>query len=70
MAETYVCFNLQPGKTNTKSEVKSVLIGTTGSEERHFSVIHALSYYHTIPHFDTLKIYSCGKHCEKRRNCL
>ena len=22
------------------------------------------------PHFDTLKIYSCGKHCEKRRNCL
>ena len=21
----------------------------------------------TIPHFDALKIYSCGKHCEKRR---
>ena len=23
-----------------------------------------------ILHFDTIKIYSCGKHCEKRRNCL
>ena len=21
-------------------------------------------------HFDALNIYSCGKHCEKRRNCL
>ena len=29
-----------------------------------------LAHYHTLPHFDTLKIYSCGKHCEKRRNCL
>ena len=24
-----------------------------------------LAHYHTIPHFDALKIYSCGKHCEK-----
>ena len=23
-----------------------------------------------MPHFDALKIYSCGKHCEKRKNCL
>ena len=29
-----------------------------------------LTHYHTIPHFEALKIYSCGKHCEKRRNCL
>ena len=29
-----------------------------------------LTYYHTMPHFDALKIYSCGKHCKKRRNCL
>ena len=29
-----------------------------------------LTHYHTMPHSDTLKIYSCGKHCEKRRNCL
>ena len=30
----------------------------------------SLTHYHTMPHFDALKIYSCGKHCEKRRNCL
>ena len=29
-----------------------------------------LTHYHTMPHFDALKIYSCGKHCENRRNCL
>ena len=29
-----------------------------------------LTHYHTMPHFDTLKIYSCGKHCKKRRYCL
>ena len=29
-----------------------------------------LTHYHTMLQFDTLKIYSCGKHCEKRRNCL
>ena len=28
------------------------------------------SHYHTIPHFDALKIYSSGKHCKKRRNCM
>ena len=28
------------------------------------------THYHTIPHFDGLSIYSCRKHCEKRRNCL
>ena len=29
-----------------------------------------LQFYHTMPHFDALTIYSCGKHSEKRRNCL
>ena len=29
-----------------------------------------LTHYHTMLHFDVLKIYSCGKHREKRRNCL
>ena len=29
-----------------------------------------LIHYLTMPHFDALKIYSCWKHCEKRRNCL
>ena len=27
------------------------------------------THYHTILHFDTLKIYTCGKHCGKRINC-
>ena len=30
----------------------------------------ASPHYHTIPHFDTLQKCNCGKHCEKRRNCL
>ena len=29
-----------------------------------------LTHYHTILQFDALKIYTCKKHCEKRRNCL
>ena len=29
-----------------------------------------LTHYHTTLHFDALNIYSCGKHCEKRRYCL
>ena len=33
-------------------------------------LFRSLSQDHTIPHFDALKIFSCGKHCEKRRNCL
>ena len=36
-----------------------------------FCHIHVLlPHYNTIPNFDTLKIYSYGKHCKKRRNCL
>ena len=31
---------------------------------------NGFTHYHTMPHSDALKIYSCGKHCEKRRNCL
>ena len=29
-----------------------------------------LTHYHTMPHFEALKIYGCGKNCEKSRNCL
>ena len=36
----------------------------------HCTALLFLTQYHTIPHFDALKIYSCGKHCEKRKNCL
>ena len=35
-----------------------------------FPFVLPLTHYHTMLHFDALKIYSCGKHCEKRRNCL
>ena len=34
------------------------------------ALIYHLTHYHTMPPFDALKTYSCGKHCEKRRNCL
>ena len=30
----------------------------------------SVTHYHTIPNFDALKIHSCRKHCEERRNCL
>ena len=30
-----------------------------------FFALIVLTRYHTMPHFDTLKIYSGGKHCEK-----
>ena len=40
----------------------------------HFSYIEYLNFlfthYHTMMYFDTQKIYSCGKHCEKRKHCL
>ena len=35
-----------------------------------FPYLIMLTHYHTVAHFDALKIYSCRKRCEKRRNCL
>ena len=32
--------------------------------------LEKLTHYHTMLHFDALKIYCCGKHSEKKRNCL
>ena len=32
--------------------------------------IRVLTHCHSMLHFNTLKINSYGKHCEKRRNCL
>ena len=43
------------------TECEKPIIGISGK---------VLTHYHTMPHFDALLIYSCGKHCEKRRNCL
>ena len=31
---------------------------------------NGLTLYHTMPHFDVLKINSCRKNSENRRNCL
>ena len=48
--------------------VYHILVQFLGKEL--MGVFSTLTHYQTVPHFDALKIYSCGKHCEKRRNCL
>ena len=45
-------------------------IGKGDSTDHRSFLFPTLTHYHTIPHFDALEIYSCGNHCEKRRNCL
>ena len=42
----------------------------TVSERLMMHINSALTHYHTMLHFDTLKIYSCRKYCDQRRNCL
>ena len=32
--------------------------------------IDILTHYHTMSHFDALKKYSCGKHCEKKEKLI
>ena len=32
--------------------------------------LNDLTHYHTMTHFDALKMYSCGKHCEKKEKLL
>ena len=65
-----ICFNLDQSKIlssgNELSSIFSITYHVILSTKMKFHLIH----FHTIPHFDALKIYSCGKHCEKRRNCL
>ena len=43
MDETPVYFDLQPAKTINKCGEKSVLVRTTGSEKRHFTVVLAVT---------------------------
>ena len=38
--------------------------------QQYSKAIPGLTHYHTMPHFNALKIHSCRKKCEKRRNCL
>ena len=61
----YYYIKLQSGRSRTFKQTK----------ERKYVTIEILvntelTHYHTMPHFDALKMYSCGKHCEKRRNCF
>ena len=41
------------------------LVLQTGKNQGLFG--KGLTHYHTMPHFDALKTYSCGKNCEKRK---
>ena len=52
------------GKRNTKNYFSRSL-----TEPVWLSAITFLTHYHKMPLFDTLKIYSCGKH-KKTKNCL
>ena len=72
-----------PGRTNGRTD-GSTAGQSDGQTDRHVETsIHLstvwigynkktgnLNQYHTMTHFDAIKIYSCGKYCEKRRNCL
>ena len=53
------------------TEKGQLRIWSVGEELRFcYGITGTLSHYHTTAQFDALKIYSCEKHCEKRRNCL
>ena len=66
-----LCKHQTYGRTDRRT-IKTICpdLSMQGHKKRHNSEKDALTHYHTIPHFDPLKIYGCGKHCEKRRNCL
>ena len=40
------------------------------SKDLHCRHVKTRAHYSTLLHFNTQKICSCGKHCEKRRYCL
>ena len=45
-------------------------LGKQPVAKKEYCAEYWLNHYHTMPHFEAIKIYSCGKHCEKRKNCL
>ena len=49
------------------AELEEPKIAIWGKGWTNFNV---LTHSHSMTPFDALKIYSCRKHCEKRRNCL
>ena len=62
-------------------KVKTIVGKVENASDQHFLLFpqrfqkpslvgKVLTHYHIMPHFDLLKIYSCGKLREKRRNPL
>ena len=52
------------------AEKKEMLVSRVLSYSHPLFKSSSLTHYHTMSHFDALKMSSCGKHCEKKRNCL
>ena len=48
-------------------DTRTLYYGSLFATPLSFHNIICLTNYHTMPHFDALKIYSCRKHCEKRK---
>ena len=53
-----------------RSRNASIVVEAYRKRNDHHIKALVLTHYLTIPHVDTLKIYNCRKHCEKRRNYL
>ena len=82
----FVVYNKWKGFTGQISVIEQRRVQSkTGCNVQAVTAVHSLQnksmvtntrirfltiHYHNMPHFGALKIYSCGKHCEKRRNCL
>ena len=62
-----LCLTCRKSKDSEKLGLMSVEIAG-----KHGSILFrkCINHYHAVPHFVALRIYSCGKNCEKRRNCL
>ena len=62
------------GGAGSIASQRSIIATQTGLQclyQCQFIVHHIyLTHYHTMSNIDALKLYSCGKHCGKRRNCL
>ena len=65
----FICFQLmQIGIYKDKKPWRKTILSFMEHQGKCAS--ESLTHYHTMMHFDTLKICRCGKHCVKSRNCL
>ena len=57
-------------KDNSRGSQSNKLLGICGpvctNHSKNICFSFSLTHYHTMPHFDTIKICSCGKHCGKK----